>query len=365
MRIFVFIVLFFLYADAVYLSNKSCKECHKAIFEEYEHSYHSKGYFNDILHRKVADTISTKKYDCAVCHMPAATNINNLVEGKIRPNEKDVRESDAVSCFFCHEIAYVKKSHRFNINVPTKQIEGYKPSLYGSLQNPDENDKHSSLHNPLYDKNVCKGCHSHKRNENDLLIFETMKDNETSKECIKCHMPYIPGGNENMNKRARTKHRSHYFPGIHDPEMREKAVGLKLTIKENHNIIVSLKNKMPHSLIVQPAREMYLRVKLTRGDKTLWSNKNDKNAYFKYEYLKNNKEVVIPYSATKYKWKNNLDGNATKIFDYSVKGLKKGDKITASFYMIVAKKSCLRAINLKGSDLDRPLLAERVEKIVK
>ncbi len=351
--------------SAVYLSNKSCKECHKDIYNEYQRSYHSKGYFNDILHRRVADKISRKKYDCATCHMPSADNIKEIITGKDRPNDKDVKDKDAISCFFCHEIAYVKESHRFNINIPTRQVEGYKPSLYGDLKDPDDNDKHSSLHNPLYDKNVCKGCHAHKRNENDLLIFQAMKKGEDSKECIKCHMPYVPGGNENMNKKARTKHRSHFFAGIHNAEMREKSVGIKLKINKKDNIIVTLKNKMSHPLIIQAAREMFLRVKVKRGDKTIWSNKNDKNALFKYEYLKNGKDIVIPYSATSYKWKNNLDGNATKRYSYKIDDLKSGDRVIASFYMVLSKTSCLREVGLKDSSLDKPLLAKKVELTIK
>ncbi len=365
MKFIILFLLLLLNVSAVYLSNKSCKECHKDIYNEYQYSYHSKGYFNDILHRKVADKISLKKYDCATCHMPASNNIKEIISGADRPNRQNVTDSDAISCFFCHEIAYVKEAHKFNINILTRQVEGYKPSLYGDLENPDENDKHSSLRNPLYDKNVCKGCHAHKRNENGLLIFKAMKKGENSKECIKCHMPYIPGGNENMNKRARTKHRSHFFPGIHSAEMREKSVDIKIDINKKDNIIVTLKNKMSHPLIIQAARVMFLRVVAKRGDRVIWSNKDDKSSYFKYEYLKGKKEIVIPYEATGYKWFNNLEGNSSKVYDYKIPGLKSGDKIIASFYMIIAKKECLDDIGLKDSNLDKALLAKRVEFTVK
>ncbi|NPA74077.1 MAG: hypothetical protein GXO12_05135, partial [Epsilonproteobacteria bacterium] len=229
---------------------------------------------------------------------------------------------------------------------------------------PDTNDKHSSLHSPIYDKFVCKGCHSHKRNENDLLIFKAMDDKEDSKECIKCHMPYIPGGNENMNKRARTKHRSHYFAGIHNAEMREKSVDIKLDVDKD-SITVTLKNKMSHPLIIQPAREMYLRVLVKRGDKNIWSNEKDKNSYFKYEYLKGKKDIVIPYDATSYKWYNNLEGNSTKVFKYKVPNLKSKDRVEASFYMVIAKKDCLDDVGLNGNELGDALLAKKVEKIVK
>jgi len=361
------LIILFLYSFSfgVYLSNKSCKECHKDIYNEYQHSYHSKDYFNDILHRHIADKISTNRYDCAVCHMPAAKNIDNLIKGIDRPNSAVTRQKDAISCFLCHEIAYVKKSHKFNVNVLTKQVDGYKPSLYGNLENPDENDKHSSLHNPIYSKNVCLGCHSHKRNKNDLLIFQAAKPGVTSQGCIKCHMPYIPGGDENINKKARTKHRSHYFFGIHDDEMRKKSIDLKLNIKKKYHIIITLKNKMGHPLIIQSARMMYLRVKVLRDGKVIWSNKTDKNSYFKYDYIKGKKPIVIPYTATSYKWFNNLEAKKSKIYDYKIPTLKKGDKVVASFYMVIAKKECLDAIGLSNSGLDKPLLVKKIEKFIK
>ncbi len=365
MRIFLLVSIFFSLSWSVYLSNKSCKECHKDIYNEYQRSYHSKGYFNDILHRQIADKISNKKYDCAVCHMPAAQNLKALVKGTERPSSSNIRQTDAISCFLCHEIAYVKKAHKYNHIILTKQTEGYKPSLYGELKNPDENDKHSSLNNPLYKDNVCTGCHAHKRNKNDLLIFKAMSDKQTSKECIKCHMPYIPGGNENMNKRARTKHRSHFFYGVHNDEMRKKSVDLELNLSKKKHLIITLKNKMTHPLIIQSAREMYLRVLVKRDGKIIWSNKKDKNSYFKYDYLKGKKEVVIPYEATSYKWFNNLGAKKSKVYDYFIEDLKKGDTITASFYIIIAKKECLDDIGLSSSGLDKPLLAKKIIKIVK
>ncbi len=360
LRIIFYIIFFDSIIFSSYLSNKSCKECHKDIYNEYQYSYHSKGYFNDILHRKIADNISLKKYDCAICHMPAANDRNDIINGTKRPNKDNLTNSDAISCFFCHEIAYVKKAHKFNLNITVKQKEGLKPTLFGSLKDPDENDKHFSVKSPIYEKYVCSGCHSHKRNKNDLLIYDAMGDKTDSKECIKCHMPYINGGNENMNKRARTKHRSHYFFGIHSNQMRQKAVDIKIKINKKNCIMVTLKNRMPHPLIIQSAREMYMRVELYRDDKLLWSNKNDRKSYFMYDYLKDKKPIVIPYSATSYSFLNNLMGGKQKVYKYYLNNIKKGDKIVVSFYMIIAKKECLRKINLLDSELDKPLLSKKV-----
>jgi len=357
MKIFIILFLFIDISFCSYLSNKSCKECHKDIYEEYQYSYHSKGYFKDMLHRKIADKISLKKYDCATCHMPSADDREALIKGDKRPDKQNVTNRDAVSCFFCHTVAYVKKAHTFNVNIPARQSEDYKPTLFGSLKNPDDNNKHSSVHSPIYEKFVCFGCHSHKRNGNDLLIFDSKMSD--SKECIKCHMPLVPGGNENMNKRARVEHHSHYFPGVHSKDMRAKAVTLKAKIK-NKTVEIELINKMPHPLILQAAREAYLEVIVKRGEKIVWSNKKDRNAIFRYDYLKNKKPIIIPYHATSYSFANNLKPKEKKSFNYKIPKLHKGDKVIISFYMVLAKKDCIDFVGLSDSGLDKPLLVKKV-----
>ena len=220
--------------SANYLSNKSCKECHKAIYEEYQLSYHSKTYFNDELHRKVADKVSNQKYDCGVCHMPSATNLKEMEQGTQRPNINDQRQKDAISCFFCHQIAYVKKAHKYNMNILSKQSEEDKPTFYGSLKDLETNEKHHALNNPIYKKNICLGCHSHKRNDYGLMVFEAIdKKHQDSNNCIKCHMPYENGGVENMDKKFRRKHRSHTFNGIHDMDMRQKGIDFDIITAKN------------------------------------------------------------------------------------------------------------------------------------
>jgi len=139
-----------LFGSTKYLDNHSCSECHEKIYEEYQSSFHAKGYFNDSLHRKIADKVSDRRYECATCHMPMADNLSDLISGKARPNPINKTHTDAISCYFCHTIAYVRESHQFNINTQARQATNYKPTLYGRLNKPDESDKHSSSSNPIY-----------------------------------------------------------------------------------------------------------------------------------------------------------------------------------------------------------------------
>ncbi len=347
--------------SAKYLTNESCKECHEDIYYEYQSSHHSKTYFNNELHRKVADKVSTNTYDCGVCHMPGATNLKEMESGKERPSKLFEEQTDAVSCFYCHQIGFVKQAHDKNINFLSKKPEGYKPSMFGSLKNADDSDKHEMLNNPIYKKNVCLGCHSHKRNSHGVLIFSAMEDNQDSTECINCHMPYTPGGVEKINKKGRIEHRSHDFPGIHNMEMVKEGVDISLSTKGNI-VEVTLENKMPHPLIIQASRLKYLELTLTRDAKVIWKNfktspMEDKQGAFVVEFLdQNDKFVSIPAFAFKRGFDNNLKAKETRILRYELPSIKKGDVIKASMYVILAKPSCSDELDLKDKLLTQPKL---------
>jgi len=361
--------LFLFSSQNRYQDNESCKECHDQIYEEYRSSYHSRGYFNDELHRKIADEVSTKQYDCATCHMPMADNIEALVSGEARPDKANKTHTDAVSCFFCHTIAYVKNAHRFNINTKARQADGYKPTLYGRLQNPDENDKHSSVKNPVYAKKVCMGCHSHKRNENNVTIFRAMDEKQDSLSCIKCHMPELEGGADKINKRARGQHASHQFLGIHDKEMRRKSVDINVS-REGSKLLVALKNKMDHPLIIQSARAKYLTIKVVRDGKVIWKNflehpSEDKQGYFAVSFKRNGKKILIPATATEQDQVNNLGARESKILTYDVGNLQKGDSVEVSLYVKLAKDDCMRAVSLKDTSINKPLLMKAYKTTLK
>jgi len=361
---FLFFLCFFSFVSAKYMDNHSCKECHEKIYEEYETSAHAQGYFGSILHRKIADKVSTKKYECARCHMPMANNIEALMDGKARPDSNNKTHTDAVSCYFCHTIAYVQKAHTFNINTKAKQAKGYKPTLYGRLKNPDEGDKHSSTStNPIYAKKVCMGCHSHKLNDNNVTIFRAMKSEQNSLGCIRCHMPKVPGGVEKVDKRARGEHVSHKFLGIHDVEFRKTGVELNITVK-NEKLIVTLHNKMEHPLIIQPARAKFLKIEVHRGSKVIWNNylktpSEDKQGYFAYSFKENGKDVIIPAHASKGEVYN-LEADEKKVLHYSIPKLQKGDEVKAGLYVRLAKSDCQKVIDLDYGTLSKNQLIKEI-----
>ena len=352
-----------LFGSTKYLDNHSCNECHEKIYEEYQSSFHAKGYFNDSLHRKIADKVSDRRYECATCHMPMADNLSDLISGKARPNPTNKTHTDAISCYFCHTIAYVRESHQFNINTKARQAANYKPTLYGRLNNPDESDKHSSSSNPIYAQKVCMGCHSHKLNDSNTTIFRAMDKGQDSLSCIKCHMPDVAGGAEKMDKRARGHHISHKFLGIHDKAFRKTGVELNCSLSPAH-LSVTLENKMSHPLIIQPARVKFLKIVIERKGQPLWQNyqaqpSEDTQGYFAYHFKQGERQVIIPAEATSHRV-NNLDANSRKTLEYTIPALQKGDRVRVGLYVRLAKRDCAKVVELEKSQLSDDLLIKEM-----
>ena len=365
MKLYFLFFLFPILLSAEYLSNKDCYECHKDIYNEYRSSYHAKNFFNDELHRKVANQVSTTKYECATCHMAAADNLEDLESGFSNPDTNNVTHTDGVSCFHCHSIAYVKESHVKNKIILAKTPAGYKPRLYASLENPEDSNKHNAGKSPIYEKYACSGCHSHKRNAQNVLIFQAMKKGQSSKECIECHMPKINGGVEDMNKRGRTHHHSHYFAGIHDEEFRKKGLDIKIDT-EDKTLKIELTNKMAHPLIIQPARMKFIHVKVLRDGKVVWQNyttdpMQDKQAVFVTEFSgKDGKLVNIPAFACGILFENNIDAKETKILTYNNIDLQKGDTVEVELWLYLSKPSCSEVLDLEDKSITKPILMKKV-----
>ena len=301
--------------------------------------------------------------------MPMANNLKELLSGEARPNKSNKTHTDAISCYFCHTIAYVRDSHKHNINTKAKQAENFKPTLYGRLKRPDDSDKHSSVSNPVYGKKVCMGCHSHKLNDNNVTIFRAMSKKQDSIGCIECHMPEISGGAEKMDKRARGQHASHKFLGIYDKAFRATGVDINITISQK-SIEVKLTNKMGHPLIIQPARAKYLETKVIREGKEIWKNykqepQEDAKAFFEYTFKdKEGKKIIIPAQAYSNDRVNNLKTKEHKTFTYQNIKLKKDDNVTSTLWVQFAKKECQSVVTLKDTLFKTTHIIKEVSKII-
>ena len=115
-----FIALMLLFSatlNAKYLDSKSCQECHEDIHYEHMKSMHAKSsLFHDEVHRKVKNAVDKDKYSCALCHMPATKNLASMIRGIEQPDESKVRQSDGVSCLYCHQIRELYQGKKYTIH---------------------------------------------------------------------------------------------------------------------------------------------------------------------------------------------------------------------------------------------------------
>jgi hypothetical protein len=176
-------------------------------------------------------------------------------------------------------------------------------------------------------------------------------------------MPEVAGGAEKMDKRARGHHASHKFLGIHDKEFRKKGVDINISTGDK-SIEVTLKNKMEHPLIIQPARAKYLKIMIKRVGKVIWKNyqqepNEDKQGYFAYRFKKSGEKIVIPATATSGEV-HNLEAKETKVLKYETLPLQKGDKIIVQLYVRFGKGDCAKEVELQDTAITTPELIKEI-----
>ena len=361
MRIISLIVLLIISLNAKYLDSKSCAECHETIYAEHMESMHAKSsLFKDEFHRKMKELNFPDTYKCAICHTPAAKDLEKIRTGVYQPSHTK-RQLDGVSCLYCHQIAKIETSHTQNKNITTFDRDG-KQLIYGALKNPDTSDKHDSFSlNPIYkNSKVCMGCHSHKRNDShDIEVCQISMDigNFKQSDCIGCHMPKYPGGVTKLNKKGREEYTGHEFLGIRSEELIKKAV--ELSIKQNNkNIELTIKNKMGHSILLQPMRLKYVKTVVTRDDTVIWQNfkdspYEDKEVTFSKLFIDEKGNQVYPPKASDIKYYTNLDMDKSKTIIYKIDDLKKGDIVTSTWISYPIRPSLAKTLEITDEKLTK------------
>jgi hypothetical protein len=341
-----------------YLDSKSCAECHESIYAEHKNTRHAKSsILYDSFHKKMKNLNYPKTYKCAVCHTPAAKNLEGLIAGVDQPSHTK-RQLDGVSCVYCHSITAIKKSHTQNSNKTTLERSG-NLMMYAMLQNPADSDKHKSLtlpkkYNIFANSKVCMGCHSHKRNESfDVEICQISNNMKEFKQtdCIGCHMPKYNGGVTKINKKGREQYAGHDFLSIRNEEMVKKAVKLTLKKVDKTHIKLTIENKMGHQILLQPMRLKYVKTIITRDDKIIWSNfkdspYEDKEATFSKLFLGKDGKQTYPPKAAKIKYYTNLDTYKSKDIIYKVPSLIKGDIIESKWISYVVRPTLANTLEL-------------------
>jgi len=357
------LLLMLLSLDAKYLDTKRCQECHEDIHYEHTHSMHHKSsLFKDEVHQKVKNAVNKEKYSCALCHMPGSSNLRALMKGEEQPDERDKRQLDGVSCYYCHQIKDVYHSKMYNINISSAK-EGEKPTMYGNLMDPDDSDKHKAAPNDIYkNSKVCMGCHSHKENKLGFEVCRTQESQAPQSDCIKCHMPKADGGNEKFNKKGRSEYATHSFLGIHSPEMVKKAVKLELEYdKDESKLHLYITNMTGHYIITHPMRLKFVKTVIKRDGKVIWSNfkkspLEDKEATFLIVLKDKDEKPTLPNRAVGYKINQNLAQKATKSVVYSVPKLKKGDEVISRWVSYIVNPKIAKKLGITTPEIINPIV---------
>jgi len=362
MKFFLSILLLFAIsanAEVKYPSSDSCNECHENIYREHRASmHHNSSLFKDEVHAKVKNAVSKDKYKCAICHMPATKNLRAVMSGEKQPDPKSYRQTDGVSCFFCHQISKIYDSKAHKINFSNYRGEK-KPTVFGNLEKPYESNEHNSESNKIYkNSEVCMGCHSHKQNAKGFEVCNTKNQYDKTSDCIGCHMPSTSGTIEKEDKGIRDHYVSHQFLGVHSAEMVKKAVKLEL-LYENRWLKLTISNKMGHSIITHPMRLKFAKTVITRDKKIIWSNfkdspLEDKQASFIIVFKDAQGNTVMPHKAIDYKLNRNLKASSSKVIKYSVPKLQKGDEVKTTWISYIINPKIAKKLDITTKDIVKP-----------
>ncbi len=368
-RIILLLLFLFVASEAKYLESKSCKECHEDIYAEHTKSMHHKSsLFSDEIHRKVKELSGEQNYSCALCHMPSTKNLSAVIRGTEEPDPKDVRQSDGVSCFYCHQISKVHHAKAYNINFSSASGDD-KPTMFGNLNNPDSSDKHHAEHNEIYkNSEVCMGCHSHKENDLGFEVCNAKDQYDKTSDCIGCHMPKASGGNEKFNKKGRDEYATHNFLGIRSDEMVKKTVKLELAYK-NDTIELTIVNKMGHAIITHPMRLKFAKTVVTRKGEVIWSNfkespQEDKEATFIVAFKDSEGKPAMPHTATDYVLNQNLKAMSAKTVHYSVPKLQKGDEIKTTWISYVISPKIAQKLQITSEEATKAYIGAQESIVV-
>ena len=354
-----------LYSSTSYPSSESCNECHENIYREHTASmHHNSSLFKDEVHAKVKEATSKDSYKCAICHMPAATNLRSIMSGEKQPDANDYRQTDGVSCFYCHQISKIYDSKAHKINFSNYKGDN-KPVVFGNLKKPYESNEHESQDNEIYkNSEVCMGCHSHKQNAKGFEVCNTKNQYDKTSDCIGCHMTRTAGTVDKQNKGMRKDYASHNFLGVHSEEMVKKAVKLELSYKDSV-LELTINNRMGHSIITHPMRLKFVKTTITRDKQVIWSNFNespieDTEASFIILFKDADGKTSMPSDAVEYKLNRNLKASQTKIIKYKVPKLQKGDEIKSVWISYIVNPKIAKKLDIKSANIVKPYMGDEV-----
>jgi len=348
-------------ANQHFAPNNDCKSCHPKIWEEFQTSQHANAtIFKDPIHRAVWEKHPLKKknaYKCAKCHTPAADNFKELIEPNgIGPDPNNPTQNDAVACAYCHRIKAIKEGLASNTNIISPTPKKY----FGTRKEHIKSPYHEiDTSNPNFLKgNVCMGCHSHRRNRFGLNVCSTNENREIeNSNCTRCHMPKVKGSVSTL--RETKTHTFHGFPGAHSHnQMLRKYVDIEF-MPFLKGFDIAINSKLPHDLLLHPARVAFLKVKVLRDGKEVFKKQETL-----VRVLGAEGKPTPPWLAKEVIKDTMLKANEKRVFSYDFQ-LQEGDKVVALLGYKLVKPPLAKKLKLTNEPIaTKPfVLKKRVFKV--
>lgn len=196
---------------------KDCAQCHKRIYEQWQHSMHAHAMTSPLMiaqsnqvTREVLENAKSPdpKRICVNCHSPIGTD---LAQAELLPFEGGERANEGVTCTVCHQ--FVGESRPVGGAYTDGIIGGLDRGrvMYGPFAGAVGNPYHSSKLSPVMavdPYSICQNCHNVAvdRNGNDRielgpdLVLQTTqleyveyRENGGPATCGDCHMPRMKG----------------------------------------------------------------------------------------------------------------------------------------------------------------------------
>jgi len=216
----------------------NCKNCHKAQYDTWKGSLHSKAMSPGLMGQLNPDKKPEFAASCYFCHAPLSEQAEYRIQKPEVRTQKNLSfdnklKLSGVSCSVCH----LREGKVYGPPTPHPSLSpegrglgrGGKSEITGRADVPPVSENQGG-HNGFIEKDFfekaefCAACHQmdegYELNGKVLTnTYREWKESEYSRNnitCQKCHMP----------------DRQHLFRGIHDPDMVRKGVGFEIAAKE-------------------------------------------------------------------------------------------------------------------------------------
>jgi hypothetical protein len=204
---------------------EACQSCHPDHYRQWAGSMHAYAGLDPVFlamnARGQRETNGELGDFCVQCHAPMALRTGATSDGL---NLADVESHlKGVTCYFCHQVNQIEGEHNGQLGLAE---DG---AMRGGIDDPVENDAHSSRYSPLHDRNsiesakLCGSCHdvvteknvhlerTYKEWQATLFAHDTPSEKLT---CSNCHMRGMNGVAADYEGVLQRRIHDHSMPGV-------------------------------------------------------------------------------------------------------------------------------------------------------